>query len=224
METRLKSLLKKPVNLTITDNRRSIITARWIDNAYHIRLHHMFLEANDDILEALAKYILGQPKIASKKINVFIRENENKIRKSPPSAMKRNNNLLSKGKYFNLQEIYRELNRKYFDHQVNCQITWGNQRRLKRQKSVRLGSYSYHIKTIRIHPILDQSFVPDYVVNDIVYHEMLHALLGIKSENGRNYSHHQRFRELEKRYSHRKPAEEWIRLNLNRLISARPKS
>lgn len=219
MENRLKSLLKKPVTLTITDNRRSIITARWIDNAYHIRLHHMFLEANDEILEALAKYIMGQPKIASKKINVFIRENENKIRKTSPSSTKRNINYLPKGNYFNLQEIYKELNRKYFDNQVDCKITWGNRRRLKRQKSVRLGSYSYHTKTIRIHPTLDRSFIPNYVVNDIVYHEMLHALVGIKSENGRNYSHHQQFKELEKCYSHRNLAEEWIRLNLNRLIS-----
>jgi hypothetical protein len=224
MKNRLKSLLKKPVYLTITDNRRSIITARWIDNAYHIRLHHMFLEANDDILEALARYIQGRTKIASKKINIFIRENENKIRRLPPTSIKRNNNLLPQGKYFNLQEIYKELNRKYFDNQVNCRITWGNRRRFKRQKSVRLGSYSYHTKTIRIHPTLDRAFVPAYVVSDIVYHEMLHALLGIKSENGRNYSHHQRFRELEKRFSHRKAAEKWIRHNLNRLISARPKS
>lgn len=223
MENRLKSLLKKPVNLTITDNRRSIITARWIDNAYHIRLHHMFLEANDEILEALAKYILGRPKIAAKKINVFIRENEYKIRKSLPSPVKRNSNLVFRGKYFNLQEIYRELNQKYFDHQVDCQITWGNRRRLKRQKSVRLGSYSYHTKTIRIHPTLDRSFVPAYVVNDVVYHEMLHAFVGIQRENGRNYSHHRRFRELEKRYSHRRSAEEWIKVNLNRLVSTGPK-
>jgi len=222
MENKLKSLLRKPVTLTITDNRRSIITARWRDNAYHIRLHHMFLEANDEILEALSKYIMGQPKIASKKINVFIRENENKIRRSPTLSIKRNKNFLPKGKYFDLQEIYKELNQKYFNNRVDCKITWGNRRRLKRQKTVRLGSHSYYTKTIRIHPTLDRSFVPDYVVSDIVYHEMLHALVGIKSENGRNYSHHQRFKELEKRYSHRKPAEEWIRLNLNRLISARP--
>ena len=221
MENRLKSLLKKPVNLTITDNRRSIITAKWIDNAYHIRLHHMFLEANDEILEALAKLIMGRPKIASKKINVFIRENEGKIRKSPVSRIKRNNNFFSKGKYFDLQEIYEELNLKYFDNQVDCKITWGNRRRLKRQKSVRLGSYSYLNRTIRIHPSLDRSFVPGYVVHDIVYHEMLHASLGVKSENGRNYSHHKRFRELEKRYSHRKLAEKWIKQNHNRFISLR---
>ena len=223
MENRLKSLLKKPVNLTITDNRRSIITARWIDNAYHIRLHHMFLEASDEILEALAKYIMGRPKIASKKIDIFIRENEYKIRKSPNPTTKRNSKYLSKGKYFDLGEIYKELNQRYFDNQIDCKITWGNRRRLKRQKSVRLGSYSYHTKTIRIHPTLDRSFVPDYVVDNVVYHEMLHALVGIKSENGRNYSHHRQFRELEKRYKDRRPAEKWISLNLNRLISARTK-
>lgn len=218
MEKKLESLLHKPVNLTITDNRRTIISARWQGKVYHIRLHHMFLAANDEILDALAKYITHQPKIATKKINIFIRQNENKIRKSV-SPVKRKAILLAQGKFFNLQEIYEELNREYFNNRVDCKITWGNRRRLKRQKSVRLGSYSYHTETIRIHPTLDRPFVPDYVLNDVVYHEMLHAFLGVKRENGRTYSHHRHFKDLEKRYVHRKRAEEWIGRNFKRLIS-----
>jgi predicted metal-dependent hydrolase len=62
---------------------------------------------------------------------------------------------------------------------------------------------------IRINPVLDIERVPPYFVEFIVYHEMLHAFLGVKNKNGRRSVHSKEFRELEKRFSDYEKAMAW---------------
>lgn len=88
------------------------------------------------------------------------------------------------GRYFN------ELNAAHFDNSVTAAITWGRRPSPGRRRSIRFGSYTASDHIIRIHPLLDQEFVPEYFVRYIVFHEMLHAHLGTpESSNGRRTVH-----------------------------------
>ena len=42
-------LVAKPVEVTITDNSHAMITVRWSNPGYRVRLHHMFLEVGAPI-------------------------------------------------------------------------------------------------------------------------------------------------------------------------------
>ena len=57
----------------------------------------------------------------------------------------------------------------------NLSIKWGRNTK-KRLKSVSLGSYSHSKKLIRIHPVLDGKFVPEFFIRSIIYHEIGHFI------------------------------------------------
>ncbi|MFP3870785.1 MAG: hypothetical protein ACLFVT_07925, partial [Syntrophobacteria bacterium] len=53
----ISRMLAIPVHLTITDNTHSIIGIRVCKSGYAVRLHHMFLAADEEVLKALKQYI-----------------------------------------------------------------------------------------------------------------------------------------------------------------------
>jgi hypothetical protein len=71
---------------------------------------------------------------------------------------------------------------------------------------------------IRIHCLLDQSFVPRYVVENVVFHEMLHQLIPRQYMNGRWSIHPPEFRRQERRFCYYQQAEQWQRQHLGRLL------
>ncbi|MFC2140113.1 hypothetical protein ACFLQ1_00150 [Candidatus Auribacterota bacterium] len=164
--------LKSPFSLTITDNRSSMLSYRKDHGFFKIRLHNMFLDAADHIIDDLVSFIkTGR----SKFLDYFIRTHLDKIR-----VKERNNRkfiIRHQGDFFNLADIFVRLNVAYFKGAVTCPISWGRRQRKKRTRSIVFGTYCGSTNLIRIHPALDQVFVPFYFVEYIVYHEMLHFLI-----------------------------------------------
>jgi len=178
----------------------------------------MFLDANEDVLRSLVSYLSGNANRIDNTLKDFIKENEGKIRKPPESRRVRRMNVVHQGRYFNLRDSFQKINKRYFEGRIHCTVSWGTRRRETRPKSIRLGSYSPETDTIRINPVLDRSFVPRYVVDDVFYHEMLHHLLGFKKINGRHHSHHRIFKKMEKKFIHNAKAKIWVKENLPRLL------
>ena len=205
-----------PAVITVTDNSRSMISVRRRNQAYHVRLNHIFLDANEGIIKALADYISGNSKRSLGIIKGFIKERSFKIRHKPPAG-KRKARITHQGRYFNILESFITVNDTYFSGDVDCSITWGNRPGHSGRRSVRLGSYSPSANIIRINPVLDREFVPRYVVDSITYHEMLHKLLGFKYVEGRRLSHYAEFKMMEKRFIHHDKAKAWIKKNINLL-------
>jgi hypothetical protein len=110
-------------------------------------------------------------------------------------------------------------------------ITWGKAAgenahpasncRRTRTASLQLGSYSYEDRLIRIHRVLDRPGVPRYVVESVVYHELLHADLPPVTRRGRRYFHTPEFRRRERQFRHFERADRWVRENLQQLLKAR---
>ncbi len=65
------------------------------------------------------------------------------------------NKLITRGVYFDLLPIFVDLNRRFFNENINAQLTWGIRRRAvtASKRSIRLGSYSPHRKIIRDQPL-----------------------------------------------------------------------
>jgi hypothetical protein len=212
---RFTRYFKKPFRVRFTDNSSTMISSRVHSGVVELRLHHMFIKAQDGILAALADYLLDRRK-GQRRLDGFIERNRDRVGNRNP-----NNPGESRGKRFDLTAIRDTLNRAYFSVPVEVPVVWGASGRRKRRRSIRLGSYCYEDHIIRIHPALDQDFVPAYVVAGVVYHEMLHHALGVRRRNGRRLVHTREFREREARFTHHQEAESWERENLGRLLRRR---
>jgi hypothetical protein len=209
------------VQLVVTDNTATVLSVRHDDSGRGalLRLHHMFLGASPQIMKALSTWMLQPGRRSSgAKIDQFIRDNHHLIRERKPRVER----MVTRGRCHSLRPLYEEVNRDHFDGAVTAAIGWGRYPTTRRRRSIRFGSYSPDPDVIRIHPLLDQDFVPRYFVRYIVFHEMLHAYLGLaESPSGRRTLYHTReFNEIERAYPDFHRAEAWQRnpVNLRRLL------
>lgn len=174
LERKLKAAYPgRPVVLSITDNRHSIISHSTKHGVLEARIHHMFLDAPPRVIEALVRYVAKADRQASIIVGQYIDANGSRLARRRPRAIP----LVAKGKRHDLLSIFTELNGKYFGGTCHALVTWG--RRTKRarrepRQAIRLGSYSALERLIRIHPVLDRPWVPRYFVAFVLYHEMLH--------------------------------------------------
>jgi hypothetical protein len=176
----------------------------------------MFLEADNEVLNSLARFIKSRNRKAPAVLRSFVNANSNKIKQSPRKS--RQTVLRPKGRFFDLNALFDQVNGEYFENEIDCLITWGANRRVRNQNSIKLASYSDRTRTIRVHPALDRSYVPKYVIMGIVYHEMLHHHLGVEHRNGRKIAHTRRFRQFEQHYRHYNKLQAWKEKNLHRLL------
>ncbi|HPO16767.1 MAG TPA: hypothetical protein PLI09_25240 [Candidatus Hydrogenedentes bacterium] len=201
----------KPIFLYITNNTSTMMSVKPHKNgkSTRISLHYMFLTAPEPVKEALVTWIKKpRSKDASVLLNRFIRERQHQIR----AARSRRITRSTKGRHYDLQAIFNDLNQRYFNNTITDGITWGTMPWKRRRRSIRFGSHSLSQHLIRIHPLLDLPFVPDYFVRYIVYHEMLHAHLGIgEHPSGRRSIHPPRFKQMEKQFPEYERAIAWIK-------------
>lgn len=211
---RLSADLSVPVRLSVTDNRSTMVSFRRLHSSLRLRLHHMFLDAPDEVIRALADYAgRGRPK-AGNVLDSYIRGQQPKIRKERGAGAALN----PRGRCFDLQPMFDRLNAEFFENAIQAKIGWGRMPGGRRRKSIRLGVYDHTAKEIRIHPALDRPEVPAYFVEFIVYHEMLHQLFPSLQTEGRRTHHPKAFRAREKLFPHYALSLRWERENLSLLL------
>jgi predicted metal-dependent hydrolase len=194
----------KKIFLVITDNTSSMLSIRFGCKSVSLRLQRMFLSACPDVLNELVDYIKNSRR-QTPLITKFINFNSHKLKGSKSRRI----NLQPVGKYHNLLDIYNSMNKKYFEGQVTASITWGPRARRRAAARRTLGSYSGYSNMIRINPVLDSSSVPKYFIEFIVYHEMLHADIGIKAGSTGRSIHAGEFKSREKLFKHYERALAW---------------
>lgn len=208
---------KATVRLTFTRNRRQMLSWKPESGILKVRAHEMFRDASNEIWCALVAYFLDGDRLCGQVIDQFI---EREL-KNWTQEHSRKEPIRSSGQYHDLKELFDELNEDYFHRACVSEITWGRagspQKRVRR--SIQLGVFDPELKLIRIHPSLDQSFVPRFYVRWIIFHEMLHEILGVRSEGGRRQVHPPEFVALEESYPDYAQCMAWQRGNLKRLLS-----
>lgn len=122
----------------------------------------------------------------------------------------------SKGEVYDLDEIFAALNERYFGGWIRKPVlTWSA------QKTYRiLGHHDATHDHIAISKSLDSKKVPQFVVEYVVFHEMLHIAHPAKHINGRRYHHTPEFKKDERRFEHYQEAENWIEQNVSKLRRA----
>jgi hypothetical protein len=215
LERKLRGAFPGPVILSITDNRHSIITHRVQRGILHARVHHMFLDAPAPVIDALVRYVTRGDRDASAILGDYIDDNGFRL-----ARRKRNAPLVTRGRHHDLLALFEDINERYFDGTMNALITWGKRptTKTKRRKTIKLGSYSAVDRLIRVHPALDQKWVPRYFVAYIVYHEMLHHVIPGSRGLGRVNLHPPEFRDRERQFRHFDRSIDWEKRHVGRLL------
>ncbi|GIU81313.1 MAG: hypothetical protein D6687_06750 [Acidobacteria bacterium] len=173
-----------------------------------VRIANSFQNAPIEVQKALASILIAKllkKPVSSDEKKLYLNFVAS-LKKTIPQSGRRNLKP-AKGKFYDLEEIFDRLNEKYFQNTLSKPILGWSTRKTSRK----LGRYDFVNKTLIVNSALDDSKVPDYVVEMIVYHEMLHMKHSFrKGKNGKKCFHTAAFREEEKKFEHFEKAENWL--------------
>ena len=127
--------------------------------------------------------------------------------------------LVTEGDIYDLDELFDDANAKYFNNSIERPLlTWST------RKTYRvLGHHDATQNKIVISQSLDTPETPRYIVEYVMFHEMLHVKHPTVTINGRRYNHTAAFRADERRFPKYNAAERWIEANVRRLKRAATK-
>lgn len=220
LERRLELAADGPVQLGVTDNLRRMVTQTKQRGTLRVRLHMMFLDAPERVKEALVRYIAKGDRDASQIVGEYIDSNSFRIRAERPVTQP----LRTQGKVHDLGPMIDRIDRRYFGGALgDVQVTWARRSspRGESRSSIKLGTYSATERLVRVHPALDQRYVPRYFVEYILFHELLHHIVAPVKVGRFTLLHPPEFLRRERAYPHYQRALEWENRNLDRLLRSK---
>jgi hypothetical protein len=189
-------------------------TIRLRQNSVHARISDLLAGAPPLVLEALAEILLAQlfrgraSREARECYLAYVLSPA--VRRRIEAARRRRGYkrlLAPQGKRFHLGEIFAGLNRRYFAGRLPApRLGWT----LKRSRSI-LGHYDAAHRTISISRRLDAPSVPRYLVEYLVFHEMLHMRYPVSRRGHRRVIHPPEFLAAEKGFAKYEQARKKLR-------------
>ncbi|MGA9995719.1 MAG: SprT-like domain-containing protein [Pyrinomonadaceae bacterium] len=188
-------------------------TIRVRSGRVYVRISDIFKNAPTDVHRALA-FILVARLLSKKTPDVHERVyrlyacTPDVLRASDLARRRRGHKIIStaRGSVYDLNRMFDRLNRRHFAGSLEKPtLTWSQ----RRTRSI-LGHHDGVYDTITISKSLDARDVPEWFVEYILYHEMLHIKHPAKLINGRRYYHTNAFRAEEQRFPHYADAMDWL--------------
>jgi len=175
-----------------------------------IRLSHLIVQAPENVLKALGQILLF--KLFRYRSNPALRKIYNNYIEEyivpglPQIKHRISPHYTPVGTYFNLKEIYQNLNMHYFKGQLDePKLGWS-----LKPSYARLGFYDATRNLLVISQIFDSHKTESTVLEFLVYHEMLHIFFPTESFNGRRRIHPPEFRRKEQEFPGYDKIQRWI--------------
>ena len=120
----------------------------------------------------------------------------------------------TRGHFYDLETVFNNCNLRCFSGKMSRPkvIHWSS-----KVNHSTMGSYNINEDVLMINRGLDRSDVPAYVLDFVMYHELLHKALGVKTSGSRRMAHTKEFRELEQQHPDFARAQAFIQKNARRL-------
>lgn len=193
-------------NIVWHENRGVYISVRKKGKEVSLRLHRLFFDAPTPVLEAIVRFVTSRDPAARTVIRQMAHLHFSNAQNRPAP-------LESKGEVYDLQEIFDRLNVSMGLQGVT--IGWARRASRSRFRSMIFGSFDQSCRQIRMNPRLDDSLVPLYFIEYIVYHEMLHAVFPTEMNGrGRCAIHTGPFRDKERQFPQFELAKKWEKNSL----------
>jgi len=179
----------------------------------YVRISDLFSAAPPEVIRALAFLLVARllsrkvPRLHERVYRAYAFSPEI-LRASDIARRQRGRKIISsaRGRVYDLGRIFSRLNRRYFGGEIERPVlTWSQ----RRARSI-LGHHDGAHNTITISRVLDSADVPEWFVEYIVFHEMLHIKHPARIINGRRYYHSPSFRAEERSYPRYGQAQDWL--------------
>ena len=188
-------------------------TIRLRGGRVYVRLSDICKDSPTDVLRALA-FVLVARLLAKRTPQVHERIYRDYTLRSDVQRLSdiarrgRGRKMLStaQGRAYDLDRMFARLNRQYFGARIEKPVITWSQRKTRRI----LGHHDRVYDTITISKTLDSPDVPEWFVEYILYHEMLHIKHPARLMNGRRYYHTGAFRIEERRFPYYREAQRWL--------------
>ena len=188
-------------------------TIRVRSGQVYVRLSDLIKDCPPEVMRSLAFVLVAR--LLGKKVPV-VHERVYRDYSLTPEVMRssdiarrhRGRKMISsaQGNNYDLDKMFSKLNRRYFDSGLEKPtLTWSQ----RKTRSI-LGHHDRVYETITISKSLDSAQVPDWFVEFILYHEMLHIKHAARMINGRRYYHTTAFRQDERRFARYEDAQRWL--------------
>ena len=188
-------------------------TIRVRSGQVYVRLSDLIKDCPPDVMRSLAFVLVAR--LLGKKVPA-VHERVYRDYSLTPDVMRssdiarrhRGRKMISSshGTAYDLDKMFSKLNRRYFDSSLEKPtLTWSQ----RKTRSI-LGHHDRVYETITISKSLDSAQVPDWFVEFILYHEMLHIKHAARMINGRRYYHTSAFRLDERRFAKYDDAQRWL--------------
>ncbi len=189
---------------------RSLTRSQVTGEQVEIELNEAYIVAPDDVLAAAIRASLmpkaRQDRAITKAFSVSDDAQEVTLAlelagETPASSQR------TRGRHFDLAAVFDRVNRQCFKGELTRpRLTWS-----QRHTGRTLGHYQPSADTVMLSISLDDPRVPPYVVDFVMYHELLHRQLGTQVVNGRVLAHTPAFRAAERRFPAYDKTQAWLK-------------
>lgn len=170
--------------------------------------------APDDVLESLAWYLVSRavrkrcdPEKSRRYLHYTRSRELWQAKRSLYVERSRNLSLDPQGEVRDLRSAYAYVNSFYFASKLpELQLAWAAESPRRR-----LGYYFEPLGLLAVNKSLDSAEVPRYVLEFVIFHELLHHVDSMSGRARRRVHHTKMFREQEMRFTHYDDAERWLR-------------
>ena len=181
----------------------------------HIRLSDLLEGAPEPVLHAIAHILLAKlyrrpvDRAQSARYRRYLASHDITAKARLIRQMRGRKHIHSaRGHYFDLDQLFEDLNHRFFHGLMGRpQLTWSRDHARNR-----LGHYDPAHNTIVISRIFDHPRVPRYVVEYILFHEMLHFKHPVKLRGSRRCVHSREFLAEEKMFPELETAQKFLRI------------
>ncbi len=173
-----------------------------------LRLHQGFMAADDEFLGAFATAWGGRDMQTLHRLSRDFSLTEGFVEVSSELCnLAPEPDASALGTVHDLDASFHRVNAAHFDGQLERPtLRWGS---ISSRRT--FGSYRFSEDRLTISPSLDAENVPEWVVDFIVFHELLHKSLGLTAKGTRRYAHTAAFRAAERAHPRYREAEKFLK-------------
>ena len=190
-------------------------TARLNNGTLRVRISDILADAPIEVVGSLAAILLARlyRKTAAHSLHHIYRsyilgsEIQARAHAARAARGRKPRATSAQGRHVDLEASYDRISQRYLTAQISRpRLSWS----AKRSRCV-LGRYDALHGVIFISRIFDSPNVPEYVLDYILFHELLHLKHEAHVRDARCIVHTAEFRNEERKFAHYKPAKQWLK-------------
>lgn len=177
------------------------------DRTLAFRMQESFIAAHPTVYLAILQTAYGKNRRGSKNtIQAYTRTAAYRNLRKKLEYLQIPRGSYEAGKVVDLGEVFNRVNKNHFQGSIaRPHLVWST-----RPTYRKFGHYAFDTDTVMISTSLDSSQVPDYVLDYIMYHEILHKKMGIVQKNGQNVAHTPEYNSQEKQFPSWSEAQDFL--------------